>query len=155
MFGDFIKNQLEQQLKQMAPSIKDNILKSFEALIDETAQMKDLPSFDLSVHVERNDKEVLALVYWDDILLRTIVLTEMIAKTFEQSFSTVPKFALSWVEKRMDGNSADAIVLDLLEDCTMLLKYNEEDELETYKVEGGQETYLDWGEFIANIKIEL
>ncbi|BDS12753.1 hypothetical protein [Aureispira anguillae] len=153
MIENLVKSQLEKQLKKEAPKVAKVVLNNFEALMDETSAQEALPPFDMSIHIRRSGKEVKAIVHWEDIALRTIDMTGLIIETFEESLKGVPKMAKGWVKKMMAGDSVNTIVLNLLEDCWLLLKYNEEDELDTYKMEEGEQTLLDWEEFIANIEL--
>lgn len=143
---------IEQQLKVMGPGIANNILKSFETLIDETSQKEDLPPFELCITIQRKEQEVIAIVYWEDISLREIDIMGSILEIFEQSMANVPAIARPWIDKMMKGQTVEDIILDLLNDCSLLLKFDDDDELITYKVQDNQHTLIDWAEFIANIK---
>ncbi|WP_052596086.1 hypothetical protein [Aureispira sp. CCB-QB1] len=79
---------LNVAIKKLAPGIINNILKSFEALIDETASKHDVSPFLLHVLIEKQEKEVVALVCWEDIILDTFSLMKMIEETFKQSFDS-------------------------------------------------------------------
>lgn len=155
MLEGFKKQAIEETVKMIAPGILKNILKSFEALIDETARKNDLPPFNLHVKIERKDNEVVAIVCWEDIELDTFSLMEMIEETFNQSLAKVPKMFRPMLDNMMDGLSVNEIVLKHLEDCFLILRFNENDELITYKVQDTEETLLDWMEFITNVKIDL
>jgi hypothetical protein len=155
MFEELKKTAINALIKQLAPGILDNIMKSFEALIDETASKNDMSPYFIHVKIERQEKEVLAVVLWEDIVLDTFSLMEMIEETFNQSFAKVPQMMRPTLDGMMDGLSVDEIVLKHLEDCFLILRFNDEDELISYKVQGDQETLLDWMEFIANVKIDL
>lgn len=146
---------LNAAIKKLAPGIINNILKSFEALIDETASKHDVSPFLLHVLIEKQEKEVVALVCWEDMTLDTFSLMKMIEETFKQSFENVPVFLRPGLEKMMDGLSVNEIVLNHLDNCHLILRFNEDDELESYKVQGEQESLLNWMEFVTNVNIEL
>jgi hypothetical protein len=146
---------IEGVMKQLAPGVVNNIFNSFEALIDETGSKNDLSPYLLHVKIEREDQNVLAVVYWGDINLETISLIGMIEETFNQSLAKVPKMFQPMATKMMQGMSVTEIVLKNLEDYFIILRFDEEDELVSYKVQDEEETLLDWMEFIANAKIDL
>lgn len=155
MFEGLKQQAVEAGLKQLAPEVINNIFNSFEALIDETGSKNDLSPYMLHVKIEREDQNVLAVVYWEDINLETISLIGMIEKTFNQSLAKVPKMFQPMGTRMMQGMSVTEIVLKNLEDHFIILRFDEEDELVSYKVKDGEETLLDWMEFIANAKIDL
>lgn len=146
---------IEAAMKQLGPEVVNNIFDSFEALIDETGAKNDLSPYLLHVKIKREDENILAVVYKEEVSLETIPLIGMIEETFNQSLAKVPKMFQGMGTKLMQGMSVTEIVLKNLEDCFIILRFDEEDELVSYKVQEGKETLLDWMEFIANAKIDL
>ena len=142
-------------MRQLAPGVIKNIFDSFEALIDETGSKNDLSPYLLHVKIEREDQNVLAVVCWEDIKLETVSLVKMIEDVFNQSMAKVPKMMHPMATKMMQGMSVTEIVLKHLEEYSVILRFDEEDELVSYKVQGEEETLLDWMEFIVNAKIDL
>lgn len=155
MIEQMKENAINWGLKHLAPGVIDNIFRSFEALIDETGSNNDLSPYFLHVEIVREDKEVLANVYWEDIILATHSLIEMIEETFNQSMKNVPEMFLPMATKMMQGLSVTEIVLNNLEDSYIILRFDENDDLVSYKVQDDKEELLDWMEFIANVKVDL
>jgi hypothetical protein len=149
------KQAIDAGIKQLAPGVVQNIFDSFEALMDETGSKNDLSPYLLHVKIDREDQNVLAVVYWEDISLKTISLVKMIEDVFNQSMAKVPKMLHPMATKMMQGMSVTEIVLKHLEEYSIILRFDEEDELVSYKVEGEEETLLDWMEFITTVKIDV
>lgn len=146
-----LPNFIKDKIKSSVYQIQNN----FNIIIDSTLQaigeQKGLPGFDLELVITKVKDEAEGTVYFQGKEVETVDVVGVLTELFEQELGHLPKPVRAMVNKMMGGDSIEDIVLKMLESGDLKAKYNEEDEIISYKMVEGKEELLDLAEFIQSI----
>ena len=139
-------------LRERAPKLAQDISRSFEALLDDTSEIHQLPPYELYISVYRVEDEALVEVYSKGgEVLRTLdakELLEQILATQLDQYNIILQQAIKWM---LGDEKMSAQILEVLRQGSLKIQYNDEDELDFYTVREGTEELIDIQEFFTTL----
>jgi len=140
-----------QVIKGATGKIEQNLNQILDSTLQGIAELKELPGYELELLVKLTDGVAEGGVYFRGDLVDTIDAVGLIEEVFEEQLKLIPAIAKKQVMKMMGGDSVEGLVLKLLESGSLKSKYDENDEIISYKIIEGKEELLDVAEFITSL----
>ena len=141
--------------KFLAPLIKplfNDITKQLEHLMDSVAEEKAIAPHELHFLIQKVDKKATGYVVRGEEKLTQTDLTAIINQSFEPAFEKAPFYIKNWLTKKMGDNGPSELIVNLLNEGSLVLRYNEDDELEYFtRALDGKETKVSIDDFMKDV----
>lgn len=145
------KEMIIGKIKESAKKIEGNLNRLIDTSLQAIAESKDIPGYDLELLVVEENGVAEGCVYFNGEQVDKIDVVGMLKDLFDAEMANIPKVGQMALTKMMGGDSIDGLIMKLLQSGQLKCKYNEDDEIVSYKIIDGKEELLDISEFISSI----
>ncbi len=145
---------LKTLLKINLPTLQKNLEAIIEDLLTDVADKNELNPFDLSLTLTKIENKAIGTVYTPDKKsIHQLDAAKMLEDLFYLQLEVVPVMLKSMVLKQVENVNIQAFILEHLSGMSLMMRYNEECQLQLFKITNQGTESIDIDEFFGNLEI--
>lgn len=143
----------KQILKTQIPTLKKDLNLTIENILNDVANEEELNPFELSLTLSKEDEKAIGKVFDEELqCIHQLDAGLLIEELFKKQLEVIPAMFKDWVLEKLGGENVNDMVLDLLKEESILIRYDKTYKLEYLKINAGNIHPIDMDDFFNNLE---